>query len=278
MPTDPSPGEPDPDRAGPRADHPADAPRVHRKVRSDAPVGFYTAEAAGLRWLGEAEAHGGVRVARVLGVGDDFIEVEDVPHGPVTAAGAEAFGRSLAATHAAGAQAFGAPAAGWHGASWIGRQTQRNDPTPTWGAFYAEQRVLPFVRAAVDRGHLEPAGARVVEAVARRLAAGEHDDDRLPARIHGDLWAGNVLWSPSGVVLIDPAAHGGHGLTDVAMLELFGCPGLDRITAAYAEAAGLEPGWRDLIGLHQLHPLAVHAVSHGPSYAVELVSVARAYL
>ena len=62
-----------------------------------------------------------------------------------------------------------------------------------------------------------------------------------------------------------------------AMLELFGCPGLERITAAWAEAAGMPPGWRELVGLHQLHPLAVHAVSHGPSYAAQLVSVARRY-
>ncbi|HEU5144573.1 MAG TPA: fructosamine kinase family protein [Dermatophilaceae bacterium] len=257
---------------------PTDPPRVHRKEWPDAPDGFFEAEAAGLRWLADAEAAGGARTARVLDAGAGFIELESVPRGPVTAAAAEAFGRALAATHAAGADAFGSPADGWRGDAWIGRQAQRNDPSPTWGAFYAEQRVLPFVRAALDRGTLDPAGARVVEAVARDIAAGTHDDDRPPARIHGDLWSGNVLWSPSGAVLIDPAAHGGHGLTDVAMLELFGCPGLDRITAAYAEAAGLTRGWRDVVGLHQLHPLAVHAVSHGPAYAAQLVSVARSYL
>jgi fructosamine-3-kinase len=257
---------------------PTDPPRLHRKEWPGAPEGFFEAEAAGLRWLAEAEASGGARIARVLSFGADFIELESVPGCPVTPAAAEAFGRALAATHAAGADAFGSAADGWHGDAWIGRQAQHNDPSPTWGAFYAAQRVLPFVRAAVDRGNLDSPGARVVEAVVRDIAAGSHDDDRPPARIHGDLWSGNVLWSPSGAVLIDPAAHGGHGLTDLAMLALFGCPGLDRITAAYAEEAGLAPGWRDLVGLHQLHPLAVHAVSHGPAYAAQLVSVARSYL
>jgi fructosamine-3-kinase len=47
--------------------------------------------------------------------------------------------------------------------------------------------------------------------------------------------------------------------------------------AAYAEAAGLAAGWRDLLGLHQLHPLAVHAVSHGPAYGEALVDAARPY-
>jgi fructosamine-3-kinase len=61
------------------------------------------------------------------------------------------------------------------------------------------------------------------------------------------------------------------------MLELFGCPGLDRIQAAYAEAAELPADWPERTALHQLHPVAVHAVSHGPSYAAELVRLARRY-
>ncbi len=97
-----------------------------------------------------------------------------------------------------------------------------------------------------------------------RLASGDFDDDAPPARIHGDLWSGNVLWSPDGVVLIDPAAHGGHRITDLAMLALFGTPHLNRIHAAYEqECVHLPDGWRDLIGLHQLHPLLVHAELFG---------------
>ena len=121
------------------------------------------------------------------------------------------------------------------------------------------------------------AGARVVGAVCDRLASGAFDDDRPPARIHGDLWSGNVLFSPEGAVLIDPAAHGGHGLTDLGMLALFGCPEQDRVESAYAETAGLDRRWRTLIGLHQLHPLATHAASHGPAYAAELLATARRY-
>ena len=113
--------------------------------------------------------------------------------------------------------------------------------------------------------------------VAERLRAGEFDDGRPPARLHGDLWAGNVIFTGTGVVLIDPAAHGGHGLTDLAMLHLFGAPELPTITDAYAEAAALPTGWRELIGLHQLHPLLVHAVTHGPSYGAEAEAVAARY-
>lgn len=247
--------------------------------------GFYAAEAAGLAWLQEAESVGGTRIVRVLtppSTEASGILLERLHPRAADAASAEAFGRSLAATHAAGAKAFGAPPPGHpaglaHG--WIGRQRQSLTPTDThaWGSFYADQRVQPFVRAAVDAGTMGPGSARIIEQVCERLRAGDFDDGRPPARIHGDLWDGNVVYTADGVVLIDPAAHGGHGETDLAMLALFGTPFLDVVQDAYAQAAGLDADWRGRIGLHQLHPLCVHAVSHGPSYARAAADAARPY-
>ena len=44
-----------------------------------------------------------------------------------------------------------------------------------------------------------------------------------PARVHGDLWSGNVHAGADGRPwLIDPAAHGAHRELDLAMLRLFG--------------------------------------------------------
>lgn len=85
--------------------------------------------------------------------------------------------------------------------------------------------------------------------------------DEAPARLHGDLWGGNVL----GTALIDPAAHGGHRETDLAMLRLFGGPS-ERCFAAYAEVAPLADGHRERVGLWQLQPLLVHAILFGGSY------------
>ena len=250
---------------------------VHRKSWVGAPAGFYAVEALALRWLAEAEASGGASVVAVHEVAPDHIDVERVELGEPTPEAAESLGRALAHTHAAGAESFGTPPPGWSGDAWIGRQRQSNDPTTTWGLFFAEQRVRPFVRRAVDVGHLDREGARVVDDVCDRLASGAFDDDRPPARIHGDLWSGNVMFTTAGVMLIDPAAHGGHGLADLGMLSLFGAPHLARIMASYADAAGLEAGWRDLIGLHQLQPLLVHAVSHGGAYGVQAEHTARPY-
>ena len=216
-------------------------------------------------------------MVRVQEVGPDRIVLDHLEPARPTPAAADAFGAALARTHAGGASAFGVPPEGWSGDAYIGRQRMTMRSTPTWGVFYAEQRVLPYAREAHRTGNLTSAALADVERVADRLRAGELDDGRPPARLHGDLWSGNVVYTADGVVVIDPAAHGGHGLTDLAMLHLFGAPRLDRISAAYAESAGLDAGWPSLVGLHQLHPLLVHAVSHGPAYGSEAASVAHRY-
>uniref|UniRef100_UPI0015F09440 fructosamine kinase family protein n=1 Tax=Pseudonocardia pini TaxID=2758030 RepID=UPI0015F09440 len=78
--------------------------------------------------------------------------------------------------------------------------------------------------------------------------------------------------------LIDPAAHGGHRESDLAMLALFGLPHLDTVLAAYDEVAPLAEGWRARIPLHQLFPLLVHAVLFGGGYAAQAVAAAHAAL
>lgn len=237
------------------------------------------AEAAGLEWL---RAAGGARVVRVLACDDDALTLERIRPARPTPEAAREFGAALARTHSAGAEAWGAPPDGWTGRCFIGTKEQPCRPRSSWGAFYAEQRVLPHLPGARDRGMLSAAGARLVEQACDRIAGGDFDGpdcgaDR-PARLHGDLWSGNVLWSPDGVVIIDPAAHGGHRETDLAMLALFGAPHLGEILAGYESAHQLGGGLRDRVPLHQLHPLAVHADGQGAHYGEALAAAARAVL
>jgi fructosamine-3-kinase len=248
---------------------------VFTKRRAGAPDGFFGAEAAGLRWLAGVE--GGVRVARPVTVHEDRIDLERLIETGASAAAAEDLGRRLWVTHSAGAPAFGSPPDGWTGPGWIGPIGLPYGRFDAWGAFYAELRMLPYARSAADSGALAKRDVRAIDAVCARLGNGEWDDGRPPARLHGDLWSGNVLWCGGGAVLIDPAAHGGHAETDLAMLALFGLPHLERVLAAYDEAAPLAPGWRDRVGLHQLHPLLVHAVLFGGDYGARAGELARRY-
>lgn len=148
----------------------------------------------------------------------------------------------------------------------------------SWGEMYARGRVAPFLDPAIAKGHLTATEAEVVRRACDVIEHGAFDDGTAPSRIHGDLWAGNVVCDRNGVVLIDPAAHGGHAETDLAMLHLFGLPHLDDVVRGYEEVSPLRAGWRDRLPLHQLHPLAVHAAGHGRAYGVELARAAQATL
>jgi fructosamine-3-kinase len=237
---------------------------------SGAVAAAFAAEANGLRWLAEAAA---VPVPEVLAVGPEALVISMIPPGPATPEAAFGFGTDLARLHAAGAAGFGAP---WPG--FIASLPLDNTPDAgDWPQWYAHRRLLPFLTRAVDAGALRSEDARLVEEVIDRIGslAGPAEP---PSRIHGDCWAGNVLWSGGRGWLIDPAAHGGHRETDLAMLALFGAPGLDRILAGYNDTVPLAAGWRSRIPLHQLHPLLVHACLFGASYREEVRSAARSAL
>jgi fructosamine-3-kinase len=167
----------------------------------------------------------------------------------------------LAALHASGADAFGADHDGF-----IGTLPLPNKTADTWPEFFAVRRILPYLKLAADRGHIGPAGVEAVESVVRRIVdlAGPEEP---PARIHGDLWSGNVVWNAERhAVLLDPAAHGGHRESDLAMLALFGLPQLARVQASYEDVTPLADGWEERQPLHQLFPLLVHAAMFGGRY------------
>lgn len=234
--------------------------------------GAARAEAAGLRWLAQASPC----VAEVVKATDSSITTRHYEPARPTVEAARRAGEELARIHVAGAPGFGSPPEGWDGPNYIGTQPQACEPCATWMPFYAQQRVLPFVRSAVDNGNLEPRGASTVEKALEAAAGATGDvEPPRPARIHGDLWAGNLLFTTSGPRFIDPAAHGGHPEPDLAMLALFGAPYIEDIFATYEEAAGLDSSWVARIPLHQLHPLAVHATTHGASYGYALVRAAE---
>ena len=234
----------------------------------------FAAEANGLRWLAEARA---VPVPEVLGVDERMLVIELLPEGAPSPTAAREFGAALARMHAAGAPAFGAPWPGYIASLPLDNGAPVNPENADWGSWYAERRLVPYLRRAHDDGALSATDARPVRAVIDRIGdlAGPPEP---PSRIHGDLWSGNVLWSGGRGALIDPAAHGGHRETDLAMLALFGAPYLDEILRAYTEATPLAGGWRARVPLHQLHPLLVHVCLFGPSYTSQLTAAARAAL
>lgn len=252
---------------------------VFVKSNDQADPRMFPCEAEGLAWLAEA---GAVPVPAVLAVcdarggGPAFLVLEMLRPGRKRRDYDELLGRGLAALHRAGAESFGL-----HQDNFIGTLPQDNTPCPTWGAFYAGRRLLPQVRLAVDSGPMPQAWVADFERLAARL---EDSDGALvgpaepPARLHGDLWGGNLHADAGGnPAIIDPAVYGGHREVDLAMLALFGGVS-ERMYDAYQEAYPLAPGWTGRVPLYQLYPLLVHVNLFGSSYLGAVERALRRYL
>jgi fructosamine-3-kinase len=251
-----------------------DGARVFVKTAADAAPGAYTREAEGLRWLADAAA---MPVARVLACADDepgprFLALEWIERGQRNADTDALLGRGLAALHAAGAPAFGGK-----DDLVLGPLTLPNTKHDDWPQFYAACRLEPLARLAADRGALPNGGSALLDRLVERLPdlSGPAEP---PARLHGDLWSGNVLTASDGRPwLIDPAAFGGHREVDLAMLSLFGSPG-PGFLAAYEEVAPLADGHEDRVQLWQVMPLLAHAALFGGGYGSSAVAAMRRYV
>jgi fructosamine-3-kinase len=237
---------------------------VFAKTHPAPPVGFFTTEAAGLVWLAEAHA---VRVPEVLAVadGDDeepsFLVLEWIELGHGDEHTETELGRSLAALHQAAPPTFGRA-----DRRSTGSRGLPNEPSATWAEFYATQRMAPLARLARDGRALPDRAIALLERldIDRLRAVGGPPE--APARLHGDLWAGNRVVDTRGRSwLIDPAAHGGHREFDLAMMRLFGGFGADCFDA-YEEVTPLADGWESRVALHQIAPLVVHAIKFGGHY------------
>lgn len=247
----------------------ADARRVFVKLYEGS-RGMVEAEAHGLRWLDEP---GAIRVPAVLSVGDahaPHLALEWIEAAPPAPDFDDRLGQQLAALHAAGAPSFGLDRD-----NFIGTLPQTNDVRGDWPTFFRAQRLEPMIERASSSLGVP------LQRDFERLYARLHDlcgPPEPPARLHGDLWSGNlVVDEHGGPALIDPAVYGGHREIDLAMMKLFG--GFSsRVFEAYDEAHPLAADWHDRIGLYQLYPLLVHVNLFGAAYVGQLAQALRRYV
>jgi fructosamine-3-kinase len=239
----------------------ADHRVVFVKTHAEPPAGMFAAEAAGLDWL----RAGPLRIPRVLATGERWLALEWLELArSVSTPGLAALGRGLAMLHR-----LGAPAFGFASDNFLATLPQRNAAAPTWPAFYVEQRLRPLAELGRARGRMPDVRAALDALAARPDRFGPAEP---PARLHGDLWWGNVAACGGEPVLIDPAVYGGHREIDLAMLALFGeLP--DALIAAYDEVWPLAEGWRARLPLHQLYPLTAHAVLFGGGYGAQVARI-----
>lgn len=154
-------------------------------------------------------------------------------------------GRALATVHQVHGQRFGlADFDGFFGPL---RQDNRPVDTDSWPDFYAERRVLPRLRQAVDSGHLPPDLARDVERLVGRFPTLCGPEPK-PTLLHGDAQQNNFL-TPSagahtaadaGAVLLDPSPSFGHPEVDLALIDYF-APVPEGVFDGYREITPIDP-------------------------------------
>ncbi|MDO5736797.1 MAG: fructosamine kinase family protein [Propionibacteriaceae bacterium] len=267
--------------------------RTFRKSASPAAI---LTEVHSLHWLSEAVPQGGAAVAELVGFSENWLETRMLDAASPSPVDARSFGRRLALTHAAGADFFGAVPPGLPVRDAVLAELPSPSlPEPlydTWGEFFAELRLAPYMTLAASEGAFDRAQADRLWMLIDRVAHGDFDADQpqavhrsgpspAVARVHGDLWGGNIVWARTddGAVgtLIDPSAHGGHAETDLAELGVFGSPHLKATLAGYQEVSPLADGWLERLPVHQLHMLLVHVVKFGGGYVSQTVQVAERF-
>ena len=252
----------------------SDGRRLFLKHNDAAPPDMFAAEAEGLSWL---RATNTLRVPEVLAVHGarsetPWLLLEWIEPGPAAGDHDEALGVGLAALHGHLPGGYG-----FDRSNYIGTLPQSNEPAPGWARFYGENRLRPRIARAHADGLFDSSLMSLLDTLLDRL-----DDlvgpEEPPARLHGDLWRGNVHRSSDGApVLIDPAVYGGHREVDLAMMRLFGGFS-ERVFDAYASVMPLAPEANDRVALYQLYPLLVHVNLFGASYVGQVERVVRAYV
>jgi fructosamine-3-kinase len=241
---------------------------------SQAPNGMeqFEIELAGLRFLSERS---GVLIPAPMGVlpvaGGSILVLEAVQAVERTPLHWRQIGRALARIHKNKRDRFGFESHGYFGPLY-----QDNTPMSGWAAFYAERRLRPGMRLALDSGNLPSHLLAKLEKLISRLPE-LCGPEVTPSLLHGDAQQNNFISTEKGAVVIDPAIYFGHPEMDLAYIDYFQ-PVPDDVFDGYREELPIDHGFWERRSLWRIWGYLAAVTVEGKSYLGQLTEAIQRYV
>ena len=241
---------------------------------SEAANGFeqFEIELAGLRLLSERS---GVLTPTPIGIisvtGGSILVLETIQAVDRTPRHWRQIGQTLARIHKIKWDRFGLETHGYFGPLY-----QDNTPMGDWSAFYAERRLWPGLRLAIDSGNIPPVVIQQIEKLISRLPE-LCGPEIVPSLLHGDAQQNNFISTEKGAVVIDPAIYYGNPEMDLASIDYFQTVP-DDVFDGYEDELPIGPGFWERRDLWRVWGYLAAVTVEGPSYLGKLTEAVQKYI
>lgn len=142
---------------------------------------------------------------------------------------------------------------------------QSNKRYTLWSDFFINERLLPQLEMGQNSGWIDNATRIIFQNKLQKMQDLLSLDQAKPSLLHGDLWIGNVIQSPSGCYLVDPAIYYGSREADIAFSEMFS--GFPKIFyTSYAKEFPFQDGYEQRKEVLNLYHIMNNATLFGGHY------------
>lgn len=180
-------------------------------------------------------------------------------------------GQALAQIHKVKGDRFGLETNGYFGPLY-----QDNTPMSDWPTFYAERRLRPGLRMAIESGNLPPAVIQQVEKLISRVPE-LCGPEIVPTLLHGDAQQNNFISTEMGAIVIDPAVYYGNPEMDLAYIDYFQTAP-DDVLDSYQEELPIDPGFLERRDLWRVWGYLAAVTVEGAGYLNKLTEAVQRYM
>jgi len=228
-------------------------------VKTKAPKkDMYFKEVQGLEILQKAQIF---KTPKVHYVDGEFLVTELINTRAGNLEGYKLLGESLAKLHQIKGESYGLSEN-----NYIGQSKQINGSYDKWCEFFFDKRLLVQFQLACQNNGLSQKFQKDFMKLEKKIKELLPEIDEGPSLVHGDLWAGNVLFNQfSKPVLVDPAVYYANREVDLAMAQLFGSFPKE-FFSAYQNSFPLQAGYQKRFFVYNLYHLLNHLNLFGESY------------